>query len=144
VVERALSLTQPWATLVAINAKRFETRSQRRNYRGWLAIHASTEFPRDCVALCYERPFCDVLSAAGFNNSDDLPRGAVIAIADLTDCRSTNEWKPIGLERAFGNYSPNRFALRMDHVRRTKELIPMKGMLGIWRMPRAITEADLV
>lgn len=38
---KALSLTQPWASLVAVGAKRIETRSWRTSYRGPLAIHAA-------------------------------------------------------------------------------------------------------
>jgi hypothetical protein len=37
---KGLTLTQPWATLVAIGAKRIETRSWPTRYRGLLAIHA--------------------------------------------------------------------------------------------------------
>lgn len=37
---KAITLMQPWATLVAIGAKRLETRSWSTNYRGPLAIHA--------------------------------------------------------------------------------------------------------
>ena len=42
---KALSLTQPWASLVVIGAKCYETRSWATNYRGPLAIHASKGFP---------------------------------------------------------------------------------------------------
>lgn len=38
---KALTLTQPYATLVAIGEKRLETRSWRTSYRGPLAIHAA-------------------------------------------------------------------------------------------------------
>ena len=37
---RVLTLHQPWASLVAVGAKCFETRSWRTHYRGELAIHA--------------------------------------------------------------------------------------------------------
>ena len=37
---KALTLYQPWATLVAIGAKKIETRSWSTPYRGPLAIHA--------------------------------------------------------------------------------------------------------
>lgn len=37
----ALTLMQPWATLVAIGAKRIETRSWATRYRGPSAIHAA-------------------------------------------------------------------------------------------------------
>ena len=42
---KAITLTQPWATLVAIGAKRIETRSWRTFYRGPLAIHAGKTLP---------------------------------------------------------------------------------------------------
>jgi hypothetical protein len=38
---KVLSLTQPWATLAAIGAKKIETRSWSTAYRGPLAIHAA-------------------------------------------------------------------------------------------------------
>lgn len=38
---RGLSLTEPWATLVAIGAKKIETRSWGTDYRGPIVIHAS-------------------------------------------------------------------------------------------------------
>lgn len=49
---KALSLMQPWATLIARDLKRIETRSWRSAYRGPLAIHASKTFPawaEDCA-----------------------------------------------------------------------------------------------
>ncbi len=40
-----LSLHQPWATLLLLGAKRYETRSWRTDYRGPLLIHTSVAFP---------------------------------------------------------------------------------------------------
>ena len=37
---KAPSLTQPWATLISIGAKRIETRSRSTRHRGLIAIHA--------------------------------------------------------------------------------------------------------
>ena len=44
---KALTLTQPWASLVACGAKTIETRSWRTPYRGPVAIHAAKGFPAD-------------------------------------------------------------------------------------------------
>jgi len=38
---KALTLTQPWATLIACGAKRIETRSWATDFRGRIAIHAA-------------------------------------------------------------------------------------------------------
>lgn len=37
---KALTIYQPWATLIAIGAKHIETRSWSTKYRGPLAVHA--------------------------------------------------------------------------------------------------------
>jgi len=44
---KALTLWQPWASLVATGAKRIETRSCVTKYRGPLAIHAAKEVGAD-------------------------------------------------------------------------------------------------
>lgn len=38
---KLISLWEPWASLMAIGAKKIETRSWATSYRGWLAIHAA-------------------------------------------------------------------------------------------------------
>ncbi len=58
---KALTLTQPWATLVAIGAKCIETRSWRTSYRGPLAIHAAKGFPKAAWNLCLGQPFKSAL-----------------------------------------------------------------------------------
>lgn len=143
-VTHALSLTQPWATLVTIGVKRFETRSWRTAHRGWIAIHAAKGFPRECQALCYQQPFAACLAAAGFNKPEDLPRGEVLAVVKLTDCRSTNVWTPTSsVEYDFGDYSANRFAWELQDVQPLLQPFAARGMLNLWKLPRSVTAADL-
>jgi hypothetical protein len=144
-ITRCLSLTQPWATLVAIGAKRFETRSWRTGYRGALAIHAAKGFPKECIALCYTEPFRSKLLRAGYNNPHELPRGQVIAVVMLKDCVSTNHFRPARHtdEFAFGDYSANRYAWQLDSATPIKPF-EARGALGIWRLPRAVTAAHLL
>ena len=54
---KALSITQPWATLIAIGAKTIETRSWSTLYRGDLAIHAAKGFPRYARETLFEEAF---------------------------------------------------------------------------------------
>jgi hypothetical protein len=144
-VVKAISLTQPWATLVAIGAKLYETRSWSTSYRGWLAIHAAKGFPRDCRALCYQQPFAAHLAHAGYNTPEDLPRGQVLAVVNLTDCVSTNRWQPASsVEYDFGNYGPHRYAWQLETVRQLKTPIDARGALSIWTLPQPIGLADLV
>lgn len=133
---RILTLTQPWASLVAIGAKRVETRSWSTAYRGELGIHASKKFPREARALCETEPFRSVL-ARRFASIDELPLGKLLAIARLQACVPTDSvlgWAD-PVERAFGDYSAGRFA----HVLGAPPPFPMpeqidcRGALGLWR-----------
>lgn len=141
---KALSLTQPWATLIAIGAKCIETRSWGTAFRGPLAIHASKGFPRDCQELCATEPFLAVLKAAGFTNTKQLPVGRVVAVARLLDVVGTNDVMDDVMELtcphelAFGDYAPGRFAWLLDGVVELAEPIPCKGALGLWDVPAAI------
>jgi hypothetical protein len=151
-VLHALSLTQPWATLIAIGAKERETRCWPTQFRGWIAIHASKGFPTDCQWLCGQEPYAAELHRAGFIGDRSLPRGKVIAVGRLTECIATRAWAPPenSNEYAFGNYeaidSGNgkpRYSFKLEDVRKLREPLDCKGALGIWRLPRVITEADL-
>lgn len=62
---KTISLWQPWASLVAIKAKRIETRSWYTSYRGPLAIHAAKVFPKWVHELCCEAPFSEALVEYG-------------------------------------------------------------------------------
>src|SRR5438270_11273502 len=100
----ALSLTQPWATLVVTGAKRVETRSWKTPYRGWLGIHAAKGFPRWARELCSEEPFRSALAAAGIDAWTDLPVGALLGGVRLLDCVPTTGVELVGIsdtERAF-------------------------------------------
>lgn len=72
---KTLSLIQPWASLVILGRKRYETRSWGVSYRGELAIHASKEFPRDCKLITHRDPYAKLLEDVSI-----LPLGAVLGI----------------------------------------------------------------
>jgi len=148
---KALSLTQPWASLIAIGAKRIETRSWETRYRGRLAIHAATGFPNDAKRLCLEHPFLDMLYPAGLVGAGSLPLGAIVAVAVLRSVREIAAdlpsaygeafpnavWHTAG-EVPFGDYAPGRFAWLLDGVVRLPEPIPCKGALGLWIVPSVV------
>jgi hypothetical protein len=136
---KALTLTQPWATLVAIGAKRYETRSWSTNYRGPLAIHAAKGFPGSAMEICLEEPFKSALTEGGFQNgfrnlnSIDSTRGHIIATCDLVDViRITAQNAPTGSEFAFGDYTPGRYMWRLENVVTVETPVPAKGKLSLW------------
>lgn len=135
---RALTLTQPWATLVAIGAKRIETRSWSTGYRGPVAIHAAKGFPAWARQTCAEEPFASALRAAGITGPSQLPLGAVVATAVIEDVLHTEAvtWVQED-ERAFGDYEDGRFAWFLRDVVRLPKPVPARGALGLWEWSRS-------
>lgn len=61
---KAISLWQPWATLVAVGAKTIETRNRRTSNSGRIAIHAAGRVSRELNELCTRSPFKEALAVA--------------------------------------------------------------------------------
>ena len=56
---KALTIIQPWATLLAAGKKRIETRSWKTNYRGEILIHAALKRADKCNRICAGRLHSD-------------------------------------------------------------------------------------
>lgn len=134
---KALTVRQPWATLIALGVKRIETRSWPTKHRGPLAIHAAKGMTGPACELCDREPFRAPLIDAGHDGAISLPRGAVIATARLVDvvsCEEITEADDIGVLRQlpFGDFTPGRYAWLLDDVRPLPEPVPAKGALSFW------------
>ena len=144
---KCLSFIQPWATLVILGAKRWETRSWHTHYRGPLAIHASRNFPEAARDLCYREPYRSLLVPAGYKSSADLPLGRVLGTVDLLDCLPARvaaaKWPVNSLEIALGDYRSGRWAFQLDHAVRFALPIPVAGRLGLFDVPE-IAEAQSI
>lgn len=162
---KALSLTQPWATAIALGSKRVETRSWATRYRGLVAIHAAKGYRvGDLIyyGCCWN--WCGALWATGKRLGDRqpledvLPFGAIVAVAKLVACRRTEDFtvgeldtprRPAGAEpdvaqfyewteRQMGDFSPGRFGFALDAVIPLRAPVPCKGALGLWTVPRDV------
>jgi hypothetical protein len=129
----AVTLRQPWASLVAIGAKHFETRSWVTGYRGDLAIHAGKTLSVPARRLLKTEPVKSTLAAVGLSR-DTLPLGQVVAVVNLTAIRAVEmDQLPEEPERSFGIYQPGRFVWVLEDLRVLAEPIPAMGHLGLWR-----------
>jgi len=125
---KAISLTQPWATLVALGLKPHETRSWPTRHRGPLAIHAAKGFPPDA------RRFAADEQAAGRIGAQ-LPLGAVLCVVNVTDCLPPPAAATLitPRERSYGDYTPGRWAWLFSEVLQVfAPPIPARGALGLW------------
>lgn len=87
---KALTLHQPWASLIAVGAKTIETRSWSTRHRGRVVIHAGkrlyTAADKHHDRALWDRTY-DALDGLERNNGVyDLPYGAIVASATLADC----------------------------------------------------------
>lgn len=85
---KALTIWQPWASLIACGAKRYETRSWPTKYRGPIAIHAAVKDPNKLPLQgkeALERAVREEIDAGRCPTWCFMPTGAVIATAELVN-----------------------------------------------------------
>ncbi|OLN21413.1 2-oxoglutarate dehydrogenase E1 [Domibacillus antri] len=142
---KAITIKQPWATLIALGEKRFETRSWQTKYRGQIAIHAGKSIDKEA---CEDTWIKSTLAEHGIRSYKDLPTGAVLAIAEIQDCHKvvTNFCNQIaittgpgisGLEIKFGDYTEGRFAWELDNIKTLPSPVDAKGKLSLWEWDHA-------
>jgi len=147
---RAVTLHQPWASLVAFGVKSFETRSWPPLYRGPLAIHAGKS--REGAEF-FDEVAAPLLAPLGVERFDDLPFGAVVALVDLTAYFRTDDLERwlnddraraaaqfldgtgellTPRERELGDFSCGRWAWRLEDPRRLERPEPARGYQKLW------------
>lgn len=143
---KAITIWQPWASLIACGAKKNETRSWYTSYRGDIAIHASKKPLKkiwDEILDEKTKVMINTITATEAPHMmyrDELipilPCGSIVAIAELKDCiRITPEYV-LNLSRqeyALGDYTTGRYAWVLDNVRPLDESIEISGKQGIWQ-----------
>lgn len=145
---KAITLHQPWASLIAAGFKTVETRSWPTNHRGPIAIHAGRTSAADGIdaviaALATQDcgPVTDVLDAIYRMR---YPLGAVVCTASIVDCvRMDAEViaKASPLERALGGWRPDRYAWMLDDVTELYGPVVARGAQGIWGLDMATSAA---
>lgn len=133
---KAISLLQPWASLVVIGAKTIETRNWGTKYRGPILIHASQGKAGSIFAVgppfkkyipdFKKLPFGAIVGQAMITN---VLRVENLEMSDETINRFTME------EKAFGDYSEGRYAWILEEPLQFNNPIPARGTLSIWEYP---------
>jgi activating signal cointegrator 1 len=146
---KAISLLEPWASLVAVEAKKNETRSWSPNHRGLIAIHASMSFPKAAKELCQRPPFSKYVTTTGTREHRGYPYtpfafGHIIAVCRIIDVAPTLAEYPAAFalseEYEFGNYHLGRYIWRVKDVRRLENPVRCKGALSLWEVPQDVRE----
>lgn len=132
---KAISLWDPWGSLIADAKKRKETRSWSTDYRGLLAIHVAKRWQYDQRE--FARQYCP-------QYVENPPLGCIVALVKLVGVQKTERvrWTISDEERAFGDYSDGRWAWSLELVRKLDAPYPVKGARGLFdvELPDALFE----
>ena len=162
---KALSLWQPWASLLVAGVKQIETRSWPIRHRGPLLIHAASHWTRAEDEICRREPFASALAGLRVQwtpgerrnfRRPALPFGAIVGRVDVVDCFPTElvtvsrvirhcwmaEDGPAGRglaiperEAPYGNYDPGRFAFACRDPVRFDTPVYCRGHQGLFEVP---------
>lgn len=145
---KAITLYDPWASLIELGQKEYETRDWSTKYRGPIAIHAAKSKKPWHLDFIWDQPFHTALAARQEGRGILLHPGCILAIATLTDCLEVvsltregdkavsatleNGQKVEGNELAFGDYTPGRYAWKLENVYPLVEPLPARGRQRMW------------
>jgi hypothetical protein len=148
-VVKALTIHQPWASLIAHGYKHVETRSWPTTHRGPLAIHAgrrSFAEGYDVVEPRLKHARDDKAMEALFDlYRSSFPLGAIVAVANVTDCVQVEHDADMtiqlsAVEHALGDYTPRRYAWVLEDVRAIDPPLACRGAQGLWDVPLDLIE----
>jgi len=132
---KAISLWQPWASLIPLGLKHYETRSWKTNYRGKLLI-CSTAKSTKAQYQQYLK-ICNEVELPTWDETN-FPHGQAIAICDLTDCiPMTPEFiaQQSQTEILCGDWQVGRYAWKLENIQPITESFAVKGKQGLFNIP---------
>lgn len=147
----AITLYQPWATLLILGVKRFETRCWTTKIRGEIAIHAAQnqkhlnklldEFrSSNQIATLHPwaRNIAEVLMEnkhliSGADLKSFFPTGCVLGTAEIAHIYAEQPPALSERERLLGEYGVGRFAWEMTNIVRLPTPIAATGRQRLWR-----------
>lgn len=131
---KALTIWQPYASLIAEGLKLYETRPFKTNYRGPLLIH-SGQRPMHWILKHSNEDALDVaIEFFGMDGFMTLPVGCSICVVDLVDCiEMTPEFiaQQSPAELAVGDWKPGRFAWKLENPREIDH-VALLGKQSLW------------
>lgn len=137
----AISLWQPWASLIFTGDKLHETRAYpppAKHLGQRVAIHAAKRMPHDDdltvgLQLLLERNW----GAQGAWR-DQLPRGVLLGTAVLVEAIRTDHRHPGPVDLVCGDWSYGRWAWQLGDVQPLAQPVPWTGKQGWFAVPAEV------
>ena len=139
---KAITLHQPWASLISFGAKHIETRSWYSPYRGPLAIHAGRVSDRETTLMVLNDPLVSDYLNRNAIEWWNFPTGSIVAVVNMVDCRPTEDLihNIDDLEFACGNFSRRRFGFVFEDIELVDPDVRCRGWQKLWNVPEQIVE----
>ena len=140
---KALSIKQPWASLIAHGIKNIENRTWKTKFRGRIFIHASSSPAINQLRVLNEEQYLIAQKhflKLGLNKFSDLPISAIIGEVDIVDCvvNHPSIWADYtsGFEDN-GEFVPNQKTIYnwvlANPVLYDKPILNVKWKLSFWK-----------
>jgi hypothetical protein len=124
---KAISLQQPFASLLTIGAKTIETRPWPTSYRGPMIIHAQS------LSESVTDPYFKSILASHGLDCEKLPTERIIGLATLIDCRKIEKQMiPCYPQLAFSDFKPGWYLYEFANIIRLKKTVPAEGAAHLW------------
>lgn len=123
---RGLSIRQPWAWGICAGVKQTENRTWSTDFRGTIAIHASTS-PQVVNALRRS-------SGCGLLTRERFEFGAIIGLADVTAVAS------YGPQHEADPFAEGPYCWTLEHARFLRTPILLKGKLNLFKIAPAVQQ----
>ncbi len=134
----ALTVKQPYASLIVGGIKDIENRTWLTNFRGRILIHAA--------AQPYKKIACEVLNSLQYANvftqnklsTLNGPNGSIIGSVEIIDCVVNHA--SIWAEKHYVPFKPYNWVLANPIL--FEKPIPAKGRLQIWKYDKGLSQID--
>lgn len=149
---KAITIWQPYATLIVLGLKRFETRCWGTSYRGPLVIHAAKKWDEGRAYDC--RRVAELLGEETTFRPESLSHeqmelfytptgetlGKALGVVDLAACCQMNDGGS-HFENEVGSFGEGRFGWLCDRPRIFEEPIAAQGKQGLWTPEASLEQA---
>lgn len=143
----ALTVRQPWASLLVMGIKCVEGRSWSTSHRGQLWIHSGAKRPKPAEIQDAEAFYSSTYASEGLAVAfpASYPTGVVLGVVDLVDVVAADEFEDSGATAAL----PTSVMLESDapwrwcceRPRRLTSPPASRGAQGVWELPRELVHA---
>lgn len=123
---KALTIKEPWATLIIDGHKQYEFRSWKTNYRGKILIHAGLSVEKDML-----------IKFKDYNINININPGYIIGEAVIDDCilvdnKFNYELRNIDSIVYGRSNHVETYAWKLTNIIKYDKPILVKGKLGLW------------